>query len=175
MAHTRDESSYWNATAGAPDFPPLRGDIRVDVAIIGGGIVGVTTARLLKDRGQTVAVREARRVGRLPGKPKFVKENLEVGAHLVSGHLARKPKSFDELAPGDAAILKIDGRSVAALRDEQGQVHAVSAVCTHMGCILGWNATDRTWDCPCHGSRFDLGGDVIHGPATKPLGSGSTE
>ena len=54
-------------------------------------------------------------------------------------------------------------------RDESGKVHAVSAVCTHMGCIVGWNETDRTWDCPCHGSRFDLDGSVIEGPAVRDL------
>jgi Rieske Fe-S protein len=54
------------------------------------------------------------------------------------------------------------------------RVYAVSAVCSHMGCIVGWNATERTWDCPCHGSRFELSGEVIHGPATKPLGCRST-
>ena len=98
-----------------------------------------------------------------------MRENAEVAAQLVSGYLSRKPKSFDELAPGEAAIMKIDGQNVAAFKDEQGRVHTVSSVCTHMGCLVGWNETDRTWDCPCHGSRFDLNGEVIHGPATKPL------
>ena len=65
--------------------------------------------------------------------------------------------------------MKVDGDNVAAFKDEQGVVHAVSAVCTHMGCLVGWNETDRTWDCPCHGSRFELGGAVLHGPAVKPL------
>ena len=105
------------------------------------------------------------------GGPKFVEENLEVAAHLVTGYLSRRPKSFDELAPGDAAIMEIDGKKVAAFKDEQGIVHAVSAACTHMGCVVGWNETDRTWDCPCHGSRFELSGEVIHGPATRPLGT----
>ncbi|MFL6856338.1 MAG: FAD-dependent oxidoreductase [Allosphingosinicella sp.] len=114
---------------------------------------------------------DAARIKPVAGAGEFAKENAEVAAHLVSGYLSRKPRSFDELAPGDAAILKIDGDNVAAYRDEEGRVHAVSAVCTHMGCILGWNATDRTWDCPCHGSRFELSGEVIHGPATRPLGS----
>jgi glycine/D-amino acid oxidase-like deaminating enzyme/nitrite reductase/ring-hydroxylating ferredoxin subunit len=117
---------------------------------------------------------DATRVKPIAGGPKFVKENVEVAAHLVSGYLSRKPKSFDELAPGDAAIMKIDGKNVAAFKDKDGHVHAVSAVCTHMGCIVGWNETDRTWDCPCHGSRFDLDGQVIHGPAILPLGSGIT-
>ncbi len=114
---------------------------------------------------------DATRVKPVAGGFEFVKENLEVATHLVSGYLSRKPKSFDELPPGDAAIMKIDGENVAAFKDEGGVVHAVSAVCSHMGCIVGWNETDRTWDCPCHGSRFELDGTVIHGPATQPLGS----
>ena len=114
---------------------------------------------------------DATRVKPIAGAKEFAKGNAEVAAHLVSGYLSRKPKSYDELAPGDAAIMKVDGDNVAAFRDEEGRVHAVSAVCTHMGCLVGWNATDRTWDCPCHGSRFALSGEVIHGPATQPLGS----
>jgi Rieske Fe-S protein len=117
---------------------------------------------------------DATRLRPIAGAAQFVKENVQVAAHLVSGYLSRKPKSFDELGPGDAAIMKIDGDNVAAFKDERGDVHAVSAVCSHMGCIVGWNETDRTWDCPCHGSRFELSGQVIHGPATKPLGSRTT-
>jgi glycine/D-amino acid oxidase-like deaminating enzyme/nitrite reductase/ring-hydroxylating ferredoxin subunit len=112
---------------------------------------------------------DARRIKPIAGGSEFVKGNVEVASHLVSGYLSTKPKSFDELASGQAAVLKIDGDNVAAYRDEQGQLHALSAACTHMGCILGWNETDRTWDCPCHGSRFTLSGDVLHGPAVKPL------
>jgi glycine/D-amino acid oxidase-like deaminating enzyme/nitrite reductase/ring-hydroxylating ferredoxin subunit len=114
---------------------------------------------------------DATRVKPIAGAPDFVKENASVAAHLVGGYLGSKATSYDELKPGEAAILKIDGDNVAAYRDEGGTVHAVSAVCTHMGCLVGWNQTDRTWDCPCHGSRFELGGEVIHGPATKPLGA----
>jgi glycine/D-amino acid oxidase-like deaminating enzyme/nitrite reductase/ring-hydroxylating ferredoxin subunit len=114
---------------------------------------------------------DARRVKPIAGGPQFAKANVEVAAELVGGWLSRKPKSYDELAPGEAGILSIDGDKVAAFRDDQGKVHAVSAVCTHMGCLVGWNETDRTWDCPCHGSRFELSGEVIHGPATQPLGA----
>jgi len=137
---------------------------------------GTAAARIIADLATDrdnawLPVFDARRLKPIAGAKEFAKENLEVAAHLVSGYLSRKPKSFDELAPGDAAIMKIDGDNVAAFKDEQGKVHAVSAVCTHMGCLVGWNATDRTWDCPCHGSRFELSGEVIHGPATQPLGS----
>ncbi|MFL6846269.1 MAG: FAD-dependent oxidoreductase [Allosphingosinicella sp.] len=114
---------------------------------------------------------DATRVKPVAGAPDFIKENASVAAHLVGGYLSGKAKSYDELDPGEAGILKIDGHNVAAFKDDEGEVHAVSAVCTHMGCLVGWNSTDRTWDCPCHGSRFDLSGEVIHGPATKPLGS----
>lgn len=117
---------------------------------------------------------DATRVKPVAGGAKFAKENAEVAAHLAGGYLSRKLGTFDELAPGEAAIMKIDGENVAAFRDEGGALHSVSAVCSHMGCIVGWNETDRSWDCPCHGSRFGLDGEVIHGPATKPLGAGIT-
>jgi Rieske Fe-S protein len=105
----------------------------------------------------------------LAGGKKLVKENAGVAAHIIGGYAARKPKSYDELEPGQAAVLKIDGDNVAAYRDDLGEVHAVAAACSHMGCLLGWNATDRTWDCPCHGSRFTFAGEVLHGPAVSPL------
>ena len=101
-------------------------------------------------------------------------------SHLVGGYLSAKPRDFEALTPGEAAIVKIDGHNVAAYRDPQGKVHAVSAACTHLGCLVGWNENDRSWDCPCHGSRFAFDGAVIHGPAVKPLapvaadGSGQT-
>ncbi|NNJ25782.1 Cytochrome b6-f complex iron-sulfur subunit [Planctomycetes bacterium LzC2] len=140
--------------------------------ITNGTAAGVILADLLEGRENPwTDLFDATRVKPVAGGPKFVKENLKVAAHLVTGYLARRPKSYDELAPGDAAIMEIDGEKVAAFKDEQGAVHAVSAVCPHMGCIVGWNETDRTWDCPCHGSRFECSGEVTHGPAVQPLGS----
>ena len=112
---------------------------------------------------------DARRIKPLASAGEFVKGNAEVATHLVGGYLAQKRHSLDELKPGEAAILKIDGDNVAGYRDETGRLHALAAACTHMGCIVGWNENDRTWDCPCHGSRFALDGEVIHGPAVKAL------
>ena len=77
--------------------------------------------------------------------------------------------SIDELANGEGAVIRIGGESIAAYRDDSGTVHRLSARCAHMGCIVGWNADERTWDCPCHGSRYDALGTVIHGPATTGL------
>jgi glycine/D-amino acid oxidase-like deaminating enzyme/nitrite reductase/ring-hydroxylating ferredoxin subunit len=115
---------------------------------------------------------DATRIRPLAGASEFVKENVHVATHLAKGYLATRPKSSDELKRGQAAILEIKGDRCAAYRDEDGSLHTVSAMCTHMGCIVGWNETDRSWDCPCHGSRFTLEGHVLHGPATRPLGSG---
>ena len=82
-----------------------------------------------------------------------------------------KPEAtpVSEIEPGQAMVISVDGDRVAAYRDAEGTLHAVSAICTHRGCVVDWNGADRTWDCPCHGSRFDIGGVVIHGPATRGL------
>lgn len=65
--------------------------------------------------------------------------------------------------------MDIGGEKLAVYRDERGEARAVSAKCTHMGCTVGWNPAEATWDCPCHGSRYSPDGRVINGPATKPL------
>ena len=66
-------------------------------------------------------------------------------------------------------ILEIDGEKVGVYKDIEGKVFAVKPVCTHLGCILNWNNADKTWDCPCHGSRFDYTGKNINNPAIKDL------
>jgi Rieske Fe-S protein len=75
----------------------------------------------------------------------------------------------DDLQPGEGKVLKIDGQAVACFCDDKGKLHAVSATCTHMGCRVDFNKVAKTWDCPCHGSRFDYAGKVIGGPAETPL------
>jgi Rieske Fe-S protein len=73
----------------------------------------------------------------------------------------------DDLPKNTGKVLT--DQHVALYRDPNGGLHAISSVCTHMGCEVGWNAKEKVWDCPCHGSRFAPTGDVIHGPAMKPL------
>ncbi|HEV2867545.1 MAG TPA: FAD-dependent oxidoreductase [Allosphingosinicella sp.] len=144
--------------------------------ISNGTAAAIMLADIITDRENPwTDLYDARRIKPLAGGAEFVKGNAEVASHLVSGYLSRKPHSFDELKAGEAAILKIEGHNVAGYRDDAGQLHAVSAVCTHMGCIVGWNETDRSWDCPCHGSRFAMSGEVIHGPAVKPLAPAPTK
>jgi Rieske Fe-S protein len=104
-----------------------------------------------------------------------VSENLRTGLRLVRNRLASHESGLPELEPGEGAVVELDGEKVAASKDEHGQVHAVSAVCTHLGCTVDWNGAEQTWDCPCHGSRFDSAGHVIQGPATKDLAPTSGE
>jgi Rieske Fe-S protein len=112
---------------------------------------------------------DARRIKPVASAREFMKGNAAVAAHLVGDHLSAKGHRFDSLGRGEAAVLKVDGDNIAAFRDENGVLHPVAAACTHMGCLVGWNETDRTWDCPCHGSRFMIDGEVLHGPAVKAL------
>jgi len=90
---------------------------------------------------------------------------LQYGKWLTPGDV----KSIDELKRGEGAILRAGVKKIAVYKDEQGKVTQRSAVCTHLGCIVGWNSTEQTWDCPCHGSRFAATGDVLNGPANSPL------
>jgi Rieske Fe-S protein len=85
------------------------------------------------------------------------------------GKLRRKRGTPDDVDPGSGGVLEIEGERVAVYRSDAGEVSAVSAICTHMGCVVAWNAAERSWDCPCHGSRFDVEGRVLHGPATRAL------
>jgi Rieske Fe-S protein len=74
-----------------------------------------------------------------------------------------------DLNPGEGQIIDQNNEKVAVYKDASGAVSAVSAICTHQGCTVGWNANDKTWDCPCHGSRFDTNGTVVKGPAAINL------
>jgi glycine/D-amino acid oxidase-like deaminating enzyme/nitrite reductase/ring-hydroxylating ferredoxin subunit len=104
------------------------------------------------------------------GKWDYVKENAAFPFYLVRDRLARaEGDSLKDLGRGEGKLLSIDGRKVAAYRDEHGTVTLVSPVCTHLKCIVAWNNAEKTWDCPCHGSRFKATGEVMAGPAEKDL------
>lgn len=103
----------------------------------------------------------------------FVKHQSDVARHFVGDRLHHLPgpstTSVDDIAPGEGAIVHVSGKRCAVHRDDDGNVHAVSAKCTHLGCLVAFNRAERTWECPCHGSRFDPDGRVVQGPAVRPL------
>jgi Rieske Fe-S protein len=78
-------------------------------------------------------------------------------------------KNADEIRQGTGAVLRRGFQKVAAYRDQDGTLHEMSAICPHLGCVVDWNDTEKSWDCPCHGSRFDAYGKVINGPANTNL------
>ncbi|MGW2176013.1 FAD-dependent oxidoreductase [Streptomyces sp. NPDC005047] len=116
-------------------------------------------AGLYDPRRLRTAVREA---------PALLRAQAEVAGHFVGDRLRPVPP-VDALPPGEGAVVRAGGDRLAVYRDEAGALHALSARCTHLGCLVAFNAAERAWECPCHGSRFDTDGKVIEGPATKPL------
>ena len=100
----------------------------------------------------------------------YVAENKDYPYYMIRDRFAgTQGRTLRALARGEGRILDLDGQRVAAYRAPDGEVSLRSAVCTHMGCLVGWNAADQSWDCPCHGSRFAPDGQVIAGPAETPL------
>jgi Rieske Fe-S protein len=99
-----------------------------------------------------------------------VAENLNVASRVVQDRFA--PAEIDgasEIPRGEGRLVRAHGKILAVYRDDAGETHVRSATCTHLGCIVRWNDAERSWDCPCHGSRFDVDGTVLNGPATAPL------
>jgi glycine/D-amino acid oxidase-like deaminating enzyme/nitrite reductase/ring-hydroxylating ferredoxin subunit len=100
----------------------------------------------------------------------FVKENAKVAQHWLGDGLARGDAArVEDVAVGEGAIVRVHTERIALYRDEQGVVHALSPVCTHLACHVSWNRAEKSWDCPCHGSRFSGEGAVIQGPAVRDL------
>jgi glycine/D-amino acid oxidase-like deaminating enzyme/nitrite reductase/ring-hydroxylating ferredoxin subunit len=103
------------------------------------------------------------------GVPSLAKENADVAVRFFADRVRNRAPASDLPGSGEGKVISRRGRQVAVARDEDGTLHAVSARCTHLFCIVNWNSAERSWDCPCHGSRFAVDGDVLQGPAVKPL------
>jgi glycine/D-amino acid oxidase-like deaminating enzyme/nitrite reductase/ring-hydroxylating ferredoxin subunit len=106
----------------------------------------------------------------LEAAAEFVPEVLHTQAGYKDWVTGSEVDSLKEVAAGHGAVVREGLSKVAVYRDEQGHLHKCSAVCPHLGCIVDWNDAEKTWDCPCHGSRFEARGQVINGPANVDLG-----
>ncbi|RYG76845.1 FAD-dependent oxidoreductase, partial [bacterium] len=102
---------------------------------------------------------------------RYVTENFDYPYYLLRDRLglSGEVRKLDAIRPGEGGLVLHEGRKAAAWRDESGKVTLCSAICTHMKCVVRWNKAARTWDCPCHGSRFRPTGEVLAGPAEAPL------
>jgi glycine/D-amino acid oxidase-like deaminating enzyme/nitrite reductase/ring-hydroxylating ferredoxin subunit len=136
-----------------------------------GTVAGMTLAdEVLGNENVWTGVYRSKRWKPRASALRFTKENASVVKHfLADGVTAPERRPAREVAPGEATIVRLAGRKVGIFRDDDGELHAVSAICTHLACLVHWNAAERSWDCPCHGSRFDVDGAVIQGPAVRDL------
>ncbi len=153
----------------------LSSRVYVATGYAGQGMTGGTlAAMILSDQVQGLAnpyaqLYDATRIKPLAAVKEFVRENVDYPTHLVADRLRRHHHPAASLPPGEGALLTIRGERLAVYRNQAGELYALSPVCTHLGCLVNWNTAEKSWDCPCHGSRFDPAGHVLNGPAVTPL------
>lgn len=175
----RWSSQYFEPTDGLPyigKLPMGGGRIHVATGFNGNGMpLGtlsgiVLTGLLAHGESPYAAVFDPGRISVVAGFTNFVKEAADVIGHLVAAPFpAKRLNDLADMAPGEGRVVQHEGRSVALHRDEDGALHAVDPACSHIKCTVAWNASERSWDCPCHGSRFAADGAVLTAPARKPL------
>ena len=143
----------------------------------GGTLAGMLITDAISGRENPwAAMFSSTRVKPLAEGPRFMTENSRVGLRFVADRVVTtNRRDIVDLAPGEGGIVSANGHRVAGYRDDEGQLHAVSTRCTHLGCQVAWNGAELSWDCPCHGSRFTPDGEILNGPATKPLQPRPTE
>lgn len=106
----------------------------------------------------------------LAAAPRLIAAGVDLATHWVGDRIAPSDgRSLEEVPNGEGRILRVDGQRCAIYRDENGRLHMLSAVCAHLGCMVRWNDSARTWDCPCHGARYAPTGEVLQGPALSGL------
>jgi Rieske Fe-S protein len=157
---------------------PRAGNVYVATGFGGWGMTNGTAASiLLADlitgrENPWAGVYTPTRLRARASKTELVSHNAHAMKHLAQDFVRRRPSlDLDTLGPGEGKVFANRDEPVAVYRDDEGEVHAVSAVCTHMGCQVSWNDGERSWDCPCHGSRFDVDGSVLETPANDSLES----
>ncbi|MDB5761273.1 MAG: FAD-dependent oxidoreductase [Herminiimonas sp.] len=136
-----------------------------------GTLAGIVLSDLIAGKGNRLAdLFSPRRFTPLKSAKNFFKENLNLASFYIKDY-AHGPaaKKLAEVAPGEGELIDVDGNKMAVYRDENSQLFILSPVCSHLKCIVHWNRAERSWDCPCHGSRFNYDGKVIEGPALEPL------
>ncbi len=175
----RWSSQYFEPTDGLPyigKLPMSHDRVYVATGYGGNGMTyGTLAAIMITDMITTGGsayekVFDPSRVSLVAGFSNFVKEAADVVGHLAAAPFpARKLADLGELGHGEGRVVQHDGRSIAIHRDDAGTLHAVDPACSHIKCTVAWNGAERSWDCPCHGSRFAPDGSVLTAPARKPL------
>ena len=134
-------------------------------------VAAITLSDLIvKGQSEFASLFAPSRIKPVAGFEAFVKENADVVKEFISKRIGvEQLEELAGLAPGEAKVVKFEGKQIAIYKTENGEVQALNPVCTHAKCIVDWNKAEKTWDCPCHGARYDTDGQVLTGPARKSL------
>jgi len=140
-----------------------------------GKIAGIILNELVQGRThQWAKLYDPSRI-RLRAAPEYVKENVNVAEQYKDWFTSGEADDVAAIQAGEGAVIGHGRGKIAVYRDERGNLHERTAICSHVDCIVRWNDTEKTWDCPCHGSRFDPYGKVVNGPAIVGLSPASRE
>lgn len=132
---------------------------------------GVLSAMINRDLvlGKTTELTKLYNTKRLKGFWNYIERGYNFVAMMIKGKLGKPTSILKDIKPNEGAVVELSGKKVAVYKSTNGTMTKCSATCTHLGCTVQWNSADKSWDCPCHGSRFKKDGAVLNGPATKPL------
>jgi glycine/D-amino acid oxidase-like deaminating enzyme/nitrite reductase/ring-hydroxylating ferredoxin subunit len=172
-------SQYYIPVDGLPyvgQLPMAADGIYCATGFNGNGMMlGSVSARIMADlvlgkQNPFADLFSTSRLKPIDGFTEFIKENADVAYHFVADRIGiKETDTLKRLQPGTGKVVEVDGEMIAAYRDDKGEIHALSPVCTHAKCIVNFNSEEKSWDCPCHGARYDIDGKVLTGPATKNL------
>lgn len=175
----RWSSQYYISVDGMPyigEMPASDNHVFVATGYNGNGmILGTIAGKMISDAivGKESAYKSVfspSRIKPVAGFQEFVKENVDVLYHFVADRFGiDELDSFKDLKAGTGSVLDYEGKKVAVYKDVDEKITMLSPNCTHMGCIVSFNPVEKSWDCPCHGGRFDIDGHVLCGPPTKDL------
>lgn len=172
-------SQYFNPTDGLPYIGHLPGNpqnVYVATGFSGNGItlsqVAAITLTEILTSGSSRYEKLFRpsRVKPVAGFSNFVREQADVVSKLLSIPFdGKKIEGISDLAADEGRVVKYEGEKIALYKAPSGELHALDAACSHLYCTVQWNGSEKAWECPCHGSRFGVDGDVLTGPTQKPL------
>lgn len=124
---------------------------------------------ILEEPNPWAEIYDATRVKPLASAKEFLLENIDYPSHLIADRLKFEKIDLNEIPENTGRIVRLEGKKVAVYKDSESRLHLLSPVCPHLGCYVGWNEAEKSWDCPCHGSRFSATGHLLNGPAVKDL------
>lgn len=175
----RWSSQYFQSVDGLPYIGNLPGNgsnVYVATGFGGNGMTyGTLSAIILTDiisKGKSIYqdLFDPNRIKTVAGFFNFMQEGVDVATEIVTGLFpVHRLEELAEMAAGEAKVVRYEGHTVALYKDEEHQIHAIDSKCTHMHCTIAWNAVEKSWDCPCHGSRFTCDGVVLNAPAQNDL------